>query len=96
VLSRADQFPVGGVADAFVFWLKVSGEGALRGMLCFFLVVSPSALGLGTALRRFADEIGPVVPIFTFILTVPSFNWSGVGSGGIFGEAFLLWGFGIL
>jgi hypothetical protein len=77
-------------------WLKIGGEEALGGMLCFFLVVSPSALGFGTALRRFADEIGPVVPIFTFVLAVPSFTWSEVGSGGIFGEAFLLRGFGIL
>ena len=42
------------------------------------------------------DEIGSVVPIFTFVLGVPSLTWSGVGSGGIFGEAFLLRGFVVL
>jgi hypothetical protein len=47
-------------------------------------------------LRRLADEIGPAIPIFTFVLEVPSFTWSKVGSGGIFGEAFVLWGYGIL
>jgi hypothetical protein len=47
-------------------------------------------------LRRFADQLGPDVPIFTFVLVVPSFTRSEVGSGGIFGESFLLRGFGIL
>ena len=42
------------------------------------------------------DEIGSVVPIFTFVLGVPSLTWSGVGSGGIFGEAFLLRGLVVL
>jgi hypothetical protein len=41
VSSRADQFLVGGVVNAIVMWLKVGGEGALGGMLRFFLVVSP-------------------------------------------------------
>jgi hypothetical protein len=50
----------------------------------------------GTSLIRFADQIGLVVPIFTFVLVVPSFTWSEVWFGGIFGEAFLLRGFGIL
>ena len=56
----------------------------------------PSALGFGTTLRRFTDEIGSAIPIFTFVLVVPSLTWSTVGSGGIFGEAFLLRGFVVL
>jgi hypothetical protein len=37
VSARAGLFPVGGVGDPFALWLKIGGEGALGGMLCFFL-----------------------------------------------------------
>jgi hypothetical protein len=43
-----------------------------RGCYLFFLRYPPSALGFGTALARFMDEIVPVVPNITFVLVVPS------------------------
>jgi hypothetical protein len=39
-----------------------------------FLVVSPSALGFGTALARLADEIVPAVSNIMFVLVVLSFR----------------------
>ena len=63
-------------------------------MLCFFLWYPPSALGFGTALTGFTDEIVPAVLNIMFVLVVPSFVCSRVGSGGFLGEAFLLRGFG--
>jgi len=63
-------------------------------MLCFFLRYPPSALGFGTALIGLTDEIVLVVPSVTFVLMVPSFGLSRVGSGGFLGGAFLLRGFG--
>ena len=90
----SDQLLVGGVAYPFVLWLESGGEGALGGMLHFSLRYPPSALRFGTALTRFTDEIVPVVPNITFVLVVPSFVWSRVGSGGFLGEAFLLRKFG--
>jgi len=63
-------------------------------MLRFFLWYPPSALGFGTVLIGFADEIVPAIPSVTFVLMVPSFGLSRVGSGGFLGGAFLLRGFG--
>jgi hypothetical protein len=67
---RMHQPLVGGGGAPFALDLEVGGEGAPQGMLCFFSVVSPGAFGFGTALRRFADEIGRAVPRFMFVLVV--------------------------
>ena len=85
-----DQLPIGGVVDPFTLWLDGGGEGALGGMLRFFLRYPPSALGFGTALIGLTDEIVPAVPSVTFVLVVPSFGLPRVGSGGFLGGAFLL------
>ena len=63
-------------------------------MLHFFLRYPPSALGFGTALIVLTNEIVPAVPSVAFVLVVPSFGLSRVGSGGFLGGAFLLRGFG--
>jgi len=63
-------------------------------MLCFFLWYPPCAPGFGTALIGLTDEIVLVVPSVTFVLMVPSFGLSRVGSSGFLGGAFLLRGFG--
>ena len=60
------------------------------GMLRFFLRYPPSALGFGTALVVLGDEILPAVHSIMFVLVVPSFGLSRVGSCGFLGEAFLL------
>ena len=94
MLAVAHQLPVGGVGDPFALGLEIGGEGALGGMLRFFLQYPPSALGFGTMLVGLADEIVLVVPSVTFVLVVPLFGLSMVGSGGFLEEAFLLRGFG--
>ena len=63
-------------------------------MLRFFLRYPLSALGFGTTLVGLADEIVLAIPSVTFVLVVPLFGLSMVGSGGFLGEAFLLRGFG--
>ena len=63
-------------------------------MLHFFLQCPPSALGFGTMLVGLIDEIVLAVPSITFVLVVPSFGLSRVGSGGFLGGAFLLLEFG--
>jgi hypothetical protein len=94
VSAGAHLLPIGGVGDPFALGLEISGEGALRGTLHFFLRYPPSALGFGTALTRLVDEIVPAVPSIMFVLVVPSFDLSRVGSGGFLGGALLLRGFG--
>ena len=82
MLAGAHQLPVGGVGDPFAPRLEIGDEGALGGMVRFFLWYPPSALGFGTALIGLADEIVPAVHGVTFVLVVPSFGLSRVGSGG--------------
>ena len=94
MLAVAHQLPVGGVGDPFAPGLEIGGEGALGGMLCFFLQYPPSALGFGTTLIGLMDEIVPTVPSVTFVLVVPSFGLSRVESSGFLGRSFLLRGFG--
>ena len=84
------QLPVGGVGDPFAPELEIGGEGALRGMLHFFLLYPPSVLGFGTTLVGLMDQIVPAVPSVMFVLVVPSFGLSRVGSSGFLGGAFLL------
>jgi len=90
VLAGTHQLPVGGVGDPFASGLEIGGEGALKGMLCFFLRYPPSALGFGTTLIGLMDEIIPAVPSVTFVLVVPSFVLSREESSGFLGGAFLL------
>ena len=78
----ADQLLVAGVDGPFALWLESSCEGALGGMLHFFLQYPLSALHFGTALTRFTDEIFLAIPNIMFVLVVPSFVCSRVGSGG--------------
>ena len=59
-------------------------------MLHFFLRYPPSAIGFGTVLVGLTDEIVLVVPSVKFVVLVPSFGLSGVGSGVFFRGAFLL------
>ena len=92
--AGAHQLSVGGVGNPFALRLEIGGKGALEGMLHFFLRYPSSALYFGIALIRLADEIVPAVPSITFVLVVPSFELSRVGSGGFLGEAFLLRGVG--
>ena len=93
VLAAAHQLPVGGVGGPFAPGLEIGGEGALGG-LRFFLRYPSSALGFGTALTGLTDEIVLAIPNVTFVLVVPSFGLSRVGSGVFLGGAFLLRGFG--
>jgi hypothetical protein len=72
VSVSSDQLLVGEVADPFALWLESSGEGALRGMLRFFLWYPPSAFGFRTALSGFADEDALAVLDFTYVLVVSS------------------------
>ena len=94
MLVGAHQPPVGYVGTPFALGLKIGGEVALGGMLHCFLRYPSSALGFGTTLTRLADEIVLAIPNVTFVLVVPSFELSRVGSGGFLGGAFLLRGFG--
>ena len=88
------QLPVGGVGDPFASGIEIGGEGALGGMLRFFLRYPLSAPGFETALIGLADEIVLAIPSIMFVLVVPSFELSRVGSSGFLGGAFLLQGFG--
>ena len=90
MLAGTHQLLVGGVDDPFALGLEIGGEGALGGMLRFFLRYPPSALGFGTGLIGLMDEIIPAVPSVTFVPVVPSFVLSREGSGGFLGGAFLL------
>jgi len=94
VSTGVHQLPVGGVSDPFAPGLEIGDEGELGGMLRFFLRYPISVLGFGTVLIGLTDEIVPAVPSVTFVLMVPSFGLSRVGSGGFLGGAFLLRGFG--
>ena len=94
VSAGAHQLLVGGVGDPFAPELEIGGEGALRGMLHFFLLYPPSVLGFGTTLVGLKDEIVLAVPSVTFVLVVPLLDLSRVGSGVFFRWAFLLRGFG--
>ena len=62
-------------------------------MLRFFLWYPLSALGFATSLIGLTDEIVPAISSVTFVLMVPSFGLSRVGSCGFLGGAFLLQGF---
>ena len=94
MLAGAHQLPVGGVGDPFALELEIGSEGGARGDFTFFLRYPPSALGFGTTLTGFADEIVLAVPSVTFVLVVLMFGLSMMGSGGFLGGAFLLRGFG--
>ena len=63
-------------------------------MLRFFLQYPLRALGFGTTLVGLTDEIVPAVPSVMFVLVVPSFGLSKVGSSSFLGGDFLLRGFG--
>ena len=91
--AGAHQLSVGGVGNPFALRLEIGGKGALEGMLHFFLRYPLIALGFGTALTGLVDEIVLAIPSITFVLVVPSFGLSRVGSGGFLGGAFLLRGF---
>ena len=72
MLAGAHQLPIGGVGDPFAPGLEIGGEGALGGMLHFFLRYPPSALCFGTFFASFADEVALVVLGITCVLVVPS------------------------
>ena len=59
--------------------VDIGDEGALGGMLHFFLRYPPSALGFATALVGLADEIVLAVPSVTFFLWYPRLYCRGWG-----------------
>jgi hypothetical protein len=94
VSAGAHQLPVGGVGDPFALGPRLVVREHSGGCYIFFLRYPLSALCFGTALTRLVDEIVPAIPSITFVLVVPSFDLSRVGSGGFLGGALLLQGFG--
>ena len=78
------------MAVASLWGSRLAAREHSGGVLWFFLRYPLSALGFGTALVGLANEIVPAVPSVTFVLMVPSFGLSRVGSCGFLGEAFLL------
>ena len=68
----SDQFLVGAGIDPHALLLEHGGEGALRGMLRFFLWYALSALDFLTALDGLVGEVALAVPNIMYVLMVPS------------------------